>query len=528
MKDFRAEDNREPARRHMKVRIGATFIANVCRAGLSFLAGVVVAHGLGASEYGDLSFLLSSFAAISQLFEMGTSSAFYTFISKRQKPAIFYAVYCGWLSFQFFGTVVAVGVVSTTSILDILWLGNPRGVILSAFLASFLMTQGWGTVVQLGEAARETLVVQAVGIAQAVVHLVVIIIVTKIGWLTVQSVLWILAIEHFILVLACGPRFLRLNTYERDQGTERLATVIKEFVSYCRPLAIYGWVGFAYAFADRWLLQHFGGSEQQGFFAVGQQFANVSLIATTSILKVFWKEVAEARQRQDHERVKQLFFSVSRGLFYGTACVSCLLIPYGRDILKATVGHEYETAYPALSLLLLYAIYQSLGQIGGTFFYACGETGEYVRISIVMMAIGALITYFLLAPSSAILPGLGLGATGLALRLIVHAVIEVNMKLHRIARMNRWPYTYWYQAIVIGILLSMGYVCKWIASNVVSLVTGHTSPLMVLGFSAPIYIVLSLCVLSCAPTLAGMTREQLIVIVRAIQSRRTERSFLVK
>src|SRR5881628_994812 len=79
------------------VRVGVTFVANLVRAGLSFVSGILIARGLGASGYGDLNFLLGSFAAISQLLEMGTSSAFYTFISQRRRSRAIVTLYLCWV-----------------------------------------------------------------------------------------------------------------------------------------------------------------------------------------------------------------------------------------------------------------------------------------------------------------------------------------------------------------------------------------------------------------------------------------------
>ncbi len=64
-------------------RFAASLIGNITRLGLSFLSGLIVARGLGPEDFGNFSFLLTSFIAIKQLLNMGTSQAFYTFISKK-------------------------------------------------------------------------------------------------------------------------------------------------------------------------------------------------------------------------------------------------------------------------------------------------------------------------------------------------------------------------------------------------------------------------------------------------------------
>src|SRR5438477_7907587 len=90
-----------PLREHVAVRIGATLVANLLRAAFSFVSAIMIARGLGAAGYGDLNFLLGSFAAMSQLLDLGTSSAFYTFISQRRRSLSFALIYTGWMTFQF-------------------------------------------------------------------------------------------------------------------------------------------------------------------------------------------------------------------------------------------------------------------------------------------------------------------------------------------------------------------------------------------------------------------------------------------
>jgi len=301
--------------------------------------------------------------------------------------------------------------------------------------------------------------------------------------------------------------WMRRNLAQESSAKDSYRTVFREFAVYCTPLIVYGCVGFLYTFADRWLLQRFGGSEQQGFFAIGQQVANISLIATTSILRVFWKEVAEALHRQDHQRVRTLYASVSRSLFFVGAAVSCLLIPYSREILTRTVGIGYDRAGPCLAIMLLYPVHQSLGQIQGTFFFASEDTKRYARIGLLTMALSIPIAYFILAPRSAAIPGLGLGAVGLAIKMVLLQIVGVNLQLYVIARTHGWAYDFTYQAVVLGTLLGSAWACKWASIWMLRLAgsIGSVPKVMLLG--SLFYCVLMLLLLYGRPAVAGATRE---------------------
>jgi len=508
-----------PISERFVVRLGVSVLSNLLRSGFSFFTGILVARGLGASGYGDLSFLLGSFAAISHLMEMGTSSAFYTFISQRRRNRAFIVFYLGWIMLQFVATVLVVGMVLPEYLLKWIWVGHERGVVLLSFVASFLVTQAWGMVSQLGEAARRTVYVQMASVFQAVAHLVLVIAAVHLEWLTVPSVLWLLIGEYALLVVILGPRLARENLSDESDTGVGYRAMAGEFVTYCKPLCLYGWVGFLYVFADRWLLQQYGGADQQGFFSIGQQFAGISLIATTSILKVFWKEIADARERYDQRRIQLLYASVSRGLYVVGAWISCLLIPYSREILDWTVGAGYEGAWLCLALMFLYPVHQSLGQIQGTFLYASGETRSYARIGISMMIVSIPITYLVLAPESAIVGGLGLGAVGLAAKEVVLQIVGVNLQAYSIAHSNRWDYAIGYQGLVLGVLLSLAWACKWASQWILGLFDSIGNPSGVIFLGSGLYIVLSTAVLSHFPWIIGLSHDQVRSVLTAVTGR---------
>ena len=62
---------------------------------------------------------------------------------------------------------------------------------------------------------------------------------------------------------------------------------------HCKLLIPLAWLGFLYEFLDRWMLS-LGSSEEQAYYALAANFAFIALIATSSIIKVLWKEIAEA------------------------------------------------------------------------------------------------------------------------------------------------------------------------------------------------------------------------------------------
>ena len=450
------------------VRFGASFLANLCRAGLSFLSGLVVARALGAADYGNLTFLLATFASLSFLLDLGTTSAFYTFVSHRRQPPVFFLLYFAWtFGLQLLGTVIAIAFLLPAGATRGLWLGQSRSLVLLSLVSSFAVTQAWGTVAQLGEAARKTVVIQAGATAQALLHLVVVLLLVSFHALSVKTVLWLQLVEFAALALAFGPWLVRLNLDREPAARRDRPTLVKEFVEYCRPLAVFGLVSCGYSFTSRWLLQAFGGSAQQGYFALGQQLSAISLIATTSLLSVFWKEIAAARQRGDTDRIRELYTTSQRGLFTLAAFVSCALIPHTRAIVALAAGRSFDAAALPMAIMFLYPVHQSVGQLQTTMFLATGATVTHTRTTLGMMLFSLPLTYWVLAPPSTVVPGLGLGATGLAAELVLVQVAAVAWRDKYLERAWNVPSSFGDQVRMLGCFLTLGFATKWLASRLI-------------------------------------------------------------
>ena len=227
----------------VSVRFGASLLSNAARLTLSFASGLLVARGLGASTYGDYQFLLASAASLTQFLDLGTSQAFFTFISRDRRRGRFFVVYGAWLALQFLLVVAVVTLIAPSRTIAIVWLGHSRTAILLAFVATFLMNELWEAVAQLGEAQRRTIVVQGAAMCQAAAHLTLIGIAVFTGRLSVTSVFIFITIEYGTLIAILGQRFLTDNTTSaadvsarilafRVQGIEPLPSGPVEYARY--------------------------------------------------------------------------------------------------------------------------------------------------------------------------------------------------------------------------------------------------------------------------------------------------------
>jgi O-antigen/teichoic acid export membrane protein len=501
----------------IKVRFLTTFITNILRVGLSFFTGLIIARALGPSDYGNFTFLLGSFTSLAALVDMATSSAFYTFISQRQRGRKFFFYYAVWIITQ-----LLILLIFTLFVPDSLrykiWLGQPGELILLALLVTFSTNLIWRLAGHLGESVRDTVGVQVRNLALAVAYLGSVIVLAGLHITSIKNLLIVNVLLYLVFSALYLRRIYRGGTVTRD-ADESLKSVFAEFKSFCLPLVIYTGIGFLYSFADYWLLQKFGGAVQQGYYAIGARFAALSLIATTSILQIFWKEIAEAHAQGKAERVKTLYQQISRSLLFVGAVISCALIPFSREILTLLLGASYQAAWVPLSLMFLYPVHQSMGQITGTMLFATGRTKIKSLIGIFFMILSIFTAYFMLAPKDLYIPGLNMGAMGLALKMLMCQFIEVNLMAFFVSRYINAPFDWCHQLYVLILLLPLGFVCKFFAAQILSFFYFGEYMILVMAASALFYLIAVTYLVRFFPAIAGLRKDQIEIGISWLRSR---------
>ncbi|MBD3379365.1 MAG: hypothetical protein GF408_02770 [Candidatus Omnitrophica bacterium] len=501
----------------VKARYFTTLAAGLFRTGLGFVTGLVIARALGPSGFGNVSFLLGTFTSIDALIGMGSAAAFYTFVSQRRRDRGFYVYYFGWLAARFVLVSALILFLLPGSVRDSIWLGLDRDLIFLAFLASFAINQIWETVHRIGESVRASILVQAWNTLLIITHFLVIIGAFLLKSLTPRVFLLVMAFEYSVMAVLLSNNLKQrlFPAGERTDGSSLKETFF-EYKAYCTPLAVYNLAAFASLFANRWLLQRFGGAVEQSYFSIALKFSSVCLIATTSVIKIFWKEIADAHQKNDSRRKELLFKEITRNLYIVGAFGCCFFVPFSRQMLVSLLGQGYEAGWPALSIMFLLPLSQSLAQLSTAFFHATSQTGTYKNVRIAKMVISLPVTYFLVASPSASVPGLGWGAFGLSLKDVFVSLLWVNVIIYIITRTSKWKFDFWYQLYIPLIFLTLSFSIRLLVTEVFGWF-GVRDTLTVILPSGLIYLSLSVILFLKMPSLAGLDRQE----VRAFLDRIT-------
>jgi len=468
----------------------------------SLSSGLIIARGLGPKEFGVLSFLLSSFVALRSLLDMGTSNAFFSFISKKNQSKKFILSYLFWLLVQFTLSILFIWIIAPNDWISSIWQGEVRERILLAFLAVFFQQQVWGMLSHIGESQRLTFYVQSINVFVAVAHLIIIFGFYISGELSIEKIFALITIEFLLATLVAWWLF-QIN-YSSEVKT--LRQIIEEYKKFCTPLLPLTYLGLVMNFADTWMLQHYGGAVEQAYYGIGHRFSAISMLATSSIVKVLWKEVAESNELGDAARVHRIYGLANRALFMLGAVISGFLIPWASEIIQLILGDEYMGGVSVLALMFLYPVHQSLGQINGTMYYALELTKPYAIMGMINMSLSIIVVYFLLAPKNAIIPGLDLASTGLAMKMVILQILSVNFSIWWLTKSQGWKFTITYQFIGMSSFIIAGFTAK----EIVFFFLWNGSPqLLQFILSGLFYIVLSGVIIYTMPWLLNMTRNEI-------------------
>jgi O-antigen/teichoic acid export membrane protein len=490
--------------RSISSRFLVSALVSLLRGGLSFVTTIVIARNFGPKEFGDYAFLLGTFVGVMSLLDLGTSNAFQTFISQKERGKMFFLSYVGWQLLQILLALLLIGIIIPEAWFEKIWLGYERKLVLLVLLAVFMQQSAWKTIVQIGESRRLTHRVQLTNLSIASVHLLLVTGCWIGGILSVQLVFGLILVEYFIFI-AVASKVLSVFKIQSEEFDFR--STLQEYFAYCSPLVLYSILGFGYEFADRWLLQNYGGSVQQGVYEVGFRFGMASLLVTMSLHNIFWKEIAEANENKNYERIKKTYRKASRFVFSLGAFLGGFLIPWSDEIIKLMLGPSYLEGSPVFSVMLIFAAFRSLSILNGSMLLATCETKIYVKIGIIWMGLSMVGSYFILASKNAYLPGLQLGSLGLAIKMFLFSILHANVTSWWISRIHEWKFDWMYQIVVLGGALSCGWFSFKFVQSINNLITFN---LLFNGLlTLLLYCVFFAVMIYWMPWVLGISRQEL-------------------
>lgn len=498
----------------LKTRYAAKLSTNLVGLAVNMMIQAIVPRGLGPKAYGDFSFLSDFFSQLMSFFSLSTSIGFYTKLSQRQNEFGLVSFYFKFTGLAILALFIFVIGSQLTGISDILWLGqNVRYIYMAA---------AWGTLTwlamlvgQVADAYGLTVSTELARIAQRCLGLVIILILFFLNQLNLATFfLYHYAILLLLLLLFVwiighkGHSFFKDWHLRKDQ----IRGYIKEFYEYSHPLFFLALIGMIVGILDRWLLQKFAGSVQQGFFGLSYQIGAVCFLFTSAMTPLIMREFSIAFSKNDLREMARLFRRYIPLLYSIAAFFGCFACVQAEKVTYIFAGGKFAGATLPVMIMALYPIHQTYGQLSGSVFFAAGQTRLCCKIGMIFALLGLPLVYFLLAPADKM--GFNTGAVGLAIKFIIIQFIGVNVQLFFNARLLnlRFIYYFGHQILCVGFLIGVALLSKIIIDWI-----GALQDKIIIGFllSGVLYCVMVMALVYFLPVVFGLRRDDVKTLISA-------------
>jgi len=493
----------------VRSRYAITLGAQVFRLLLSLISATIVPRALGPAVYGNYSFLLSTSSTLRGVLDTGTQQAFFTFSSQEHASGSLTRLYALVLCVQFSIVFAFIGLAGATGRTEWLWHAQRLDQIFLVTVLDWLMFLAL-SLQQLGDSKGLTAYQQLIGAAVALLTVVGLLLLRVTDTLSFYTFVWLSLAGAGLNCAVLGYRLLVVNRALFWNGVITVRNYAARWWRFTKPLIALQYYLPLVSYLGLFLIQKWYGSEEQGYYALALQWCAFAMVFTNSGIWIFWREVAHHTASQDLRVAAGIYEQFSRLFFFLALVLSFWLSASSGLLVQVVAGERFRAAAGVLAIMAFYPVSQTLSQLTMVSLKAMERTGSYARWSLLLSVPDVLLTYILLAPPSAAVPGLHLGAVGLALKTAVYGLVSVQvydwlnchfLGIRYAAILGRRILAIVTVGVIAGALLGVG--GPLLRRSGIGSITA-------LGLSSCAYALIIAASIWLYPGLAGLTRAQLI------------------
>ncbi len=511
-------------------RYTATLLTQCVQMMSSAVTAAIVPRALGPIGYGNYNFLLSTAATLRGFLEPSAQQSFFTFSSQDDQTGPLTKLYCVSLVIQLALTLSIIGVSAIIGITGWFWPSQKLNQIAWVTLMDWVIFLGL-SLRQLGDSKSLTVCPQAISALVSMIAVVGLIGLLRLGWLNLYTYVWLnlstgllsgAALGYYLLVRhgdLCWKGSLHGNVW----------AYLRRWWHYAAPLIAVEYYTPFVAWLSIYLVQTWYGSVEQGYFALASRWSALVLVFSSSALMIMWREIANAMGAGDRARAAHVYFRFNRLLFFLALTLCCWLSMSSRTLVAAFAGDEYGAAVPVLMIMAFYPLQQTAGQISTAALKGAEQTKVFRNLSMLLSIPDLALTYLLLAPPTAAVPGLGLGAIGVAIRMVGYGLLSVQAYEWSSFRLFGLSY---------GRSLAQNLACAGVAGiSAIGILGGlegllrvrlGLNSLLSLGVVSPLYFVFIGVSIFVWPRLIGFSRSEVVAQLRWLRQRGESLSKMVR
>ena len=228
------------------------------------------------------------------------------------------------------------------------------------------------------------------------------------------------------------------------------------------------------------------------------------------------REFSIAYGKRDFNEMARLFRRHIPLLYGITALIACFVVVNADKATLILGGKKFHNAIFPVAIMAFYPIHQTYGQLSGSVFYATDQTKLYRNVAVLFMLIGIPVTYFLLASRAQY--GLGLGAVGLALKMVIFNIVINNVLLYFNARYLRLPFGWYVAHQIFSVVIFL--VIAWMVTFGIDHCLAGSGVLWRFLWAGLGYFFIMIGFIYFFPALLGLGRQDISTMISRITSLR--------
>lgn len=327
------------ARRYM-----GKLLANIATVPVYLIMEAVLPRALGPQVYGNFNFSTSVFTQLTGFLDMGTSTCFYNALSRRQYEMPLVAFYGRVSALVFLVTMLAGVFLLVPGLGDMLLPDVPLWYAPLAAFYGFLL---WGTRVvrSMNDALGLTVPGELLRSGVNLLGAIIILALFWFGFLNAGSLFGLQYLMMGSIVIGCLAIMRRSWAHiDLSLTRDQRLSYTREFSDYSMPLFVQALLSALALSAERWVLQWFDGSTQQGYFALSQRVSAACFLFVSAMTPLIMRELAIAWGKDDREHMGRLLTRFAPLLFGIAAWFSCFTAVEASVLVHIFGGAEFAAA----------------------------------------------------------------------------------------------------------------------------------------------------------------------------------------
>lgn len=452
--------------------------ANFISVPVYLLMEAILPRALGPAIYGNYSFATTLFQQFAGFLDMGTSTCLYNLLARHHKRTALISFYLRISLFIFFLLLCACFLIFI--IPGAFHALMPDVPLYFAPLAAIWAMLTWaGRVLRsVNDALGKTIPSE---IWRSLISLMAALLLLGL-YLSSHLDVFTLFLQQYVLLGFSAWAFWHVcSTYWRQFGlktvwrlsVKRFRVFGRRFFNYSHPLFIQALLSFFMLSAERWLLQWFDGSAQQGFFALSQKVGIACFMFVSAMTPLLMREFSIAWGKGNREGMGLLLTRFAPLLYGLAAYFSCFTLVEAEAIVEIFGGSQFAGAILPVQIMALYPIHQAYGQIAGSVFHSSGKTHILRNLTALECVYGLLAAWFLIAPPK--FWGFNMGATGLAIKTVCTQFISVNLYLWFAGKIVPFNFArnIFHQLWCVALFLGVAFLARALAGELTNLATAN-------------------------------------------------------